>query len=176
MINGFKLKHLNKAAAKERPDRILDDLEIKPGSIIGDIGSGGGYYTLRFAEKTGNSGTVYAVDIDKNYLRYVGKKALAGKFGDRIILTSATPESSNLPEKTMNLIFLRNSFHHLRNKVEYIKGLKRCLKTGGRIAVIDHRKISGEGEIEKVMEEAGFVEYRSFNYLPGQWFFIYKNK
>lgn len=45
MINGFKLKHLNKAAAKERPDRILDDLEIKPGSIIGDIGSGRILYT-----------------------------------------------------------------------------------------------------------------------------------
>ncbi len=185
MYNALKLKHYNKAASEGSPDRIMDALEIEPGFFIGDIGSGGGYYTLRFAEKVGDSGTVYAVDIDKNNLKYVGKKALMGKLGDRIMLTLATGESSNLPERTIDLLFSRNSFHHLKNRVEYFKNLKRCLKNGGKIAIIDHKKGhrsgpginhgTGEGEIEKVMQEAGFIKYRSFDYLPGQWFYIYEN-
>ena len=106
--------------------------------------------------------------------------------GDRIILIPASEESSNLPENTIDLLFLRNSFHHLKNRVEYFKNLKRCLKDVGEIAIIDHKKGhksrpgvnhgAGEGEIEEVMQEAGFIEFRSFDYLPGQWFFIYRNK
>ena len=48
------------------------------GNAIADVGSGPGYYTFKFAELTGSSGKVYAIDTVQNHLDYV--KNLCQKF------------------------------------------------------------------------------------------------
>ncbi|MCK5153152.1 MAG: class I SAM-dependent methyltransferase [Spirochaetales bacterium] len=184
MINILKLKHFNKAASEGNPDKILQTLEIKPGLSIGDIGSGGGYYTLQLAELVGESGTVYAVDVNKGNLEYVEKEVKKKNLQDRVNFILATDENSNLPDESIDLLFLRNSFHHLKNRKDYFINLKKCLKEEGKIVIIDHKKGhrsgpamnhgTGEGEIELNLEAAGFREHSSFSFLPGQWFFIYK--
>lgn len=185
MINLLKLKHFNKAAAEGEPDKILEKLSIKPGSSIGDIGSGGGYYTLRFAGLVGDSGTVYAVDVKKENLEYIEKEVKSEKLQDRVKFILASGDKSNLSDNSIDLLFLRNSFHHLDNKNEYFLNLRKCLKEEGQIVIIDHKKDhksgpgighgTGEGEIEQVLEAAGFKAHSSFSFLPGQWFFIFKN-
>ena len=184
MLNTIKLKHFNKHAASGNAEEILQQLNIKHGYHIADIGSGGGYYTLKFAELVGDNGLVYAVDVEKNNLDYIAREAEKRHFQDRIKLTLTDKKNSNLPEEDMDVIFLRNSFHHLKNRAEYFKNLSKCLNNNGIIVIIDHKKGqssgpslnhgTGEGEIEGVMEEIGLKEYRSFDFLPGQWFFIYK--
>ncbi len=186
MFNNIKLKHFNKAAREGSPDRILNDLKIEPGFHIGDIGSGGGYYTIRFAELVGDSGNVYAVDIEQRNLDFIKIKLHEKNLEQRVLLVRADERGSNLPEDTIDLLFLRNSFHHLENRVAYFNDLKRSLKDKGKVVIIDHKKESpsgpgighgtGEGEIEAVMEKAGFAIEASFDYLSGQWFFIYKKQ
>ncbi|MBD3414825.1 MAG: hypothetical protein GF421_10400 [Candidatus Aminicenantes bacterium] len=65
MFERCMLKMFNqRAGAKEsKPDEILKHLNIESGESIADIGSGGGYYTYRFAEKAGEEGRVYAVNL-----------------------------------------------------------------------------------------------------------------
>jgi ubiquinone/menaquinone biosynthesis C-methylase UbiE len=184
MFDSIKLKHFNKAAAEGNPDRVLASLDIKPGFSIGDIGSGGGYYALRFARIVGDSGRVYAVDIEQGNLDFVKRQAVQEHLEERIEGILGTEESSNLSEGSVDLLFLRNSFHHIKNRHTYFENLKKSLKDSGKIVVIDHKKGSSsgpginhgtkQGEIEKVMKETGFALYKSFDYLPGQWFFIYK--
>ena len=42
--------------AEERPDQLMEALNIARGSTVADIGSGTGYFTWRLAEKVGPSG------------------------------------------------------------------------------------------------------------------------
>ena len=143
-----------------------------------------GYYTFRFAELVGDGGKVFAADIDKSSLDYIAEEARAKNLDKRIICVPAGEESSNLPEDTFDLLFFRNSFHHIKNRAGYFKDLKKSLKIGGRVVIIDHKKghrsgpgighQTGEGVIETVMEQAGYIPESTFGYLPGQWFFIYK--
>lgn len=65
MFTSLFLKILNKEAssAKSKPAEIIASLNIRKGDIIADIGSGGGYFTLAFAEKAGKTGRVYAADV-----------------------------------------------------------------------------------------------------------------
>lgn len=185
MINLQKLKRFNKAASEGNPDKILEVLSIKQGSCIGDIGSGGGYYTLRFAELVGDSGTVFAVDVDKDNLEYVETEVIKKNLQDRVTFILAAGDKSNLSDNSIDLLFLRNSFHHLDNKNEYFSNLRKCLKEEGQIVIIDHKKDhksgpgighgTGEGEIEHILEAAGFRKHNSYSFLPGQWFFIFKN-
>lgn len=184
MFDKVKLNHFNKKAAEGNPDRIIQDLGISPTDTIADIGSGGGFFTIRFAELTRESGKVYAVDIVKSNLDFIKAKVREAGIEERVEYVLASNKTTNLPEDSIDLAFFRNSFHHLQNRIEYFKNLKNCLKSGGKVAVIDHKKGShsgpglnhgtGEGEIEQTLEQAGFSLFASFDYLPGQWFFIYK--
>lgn len=63
----------NKKASdpKNKPDDILKALELQPGQKVADIGAGGGYFSLRFAEVVGKNGQVFAVDTDPKFLEYI---------------------------------------------------------------------------------------------------------
>ncbi|MBW7943710.1 MAG: class I SAM-dependent methyltransferase, partial [Candidatus Kuenenia stuttgartiensis] len=55
----------------QKPELLLDALEIKKGSVVADIGAGSGYLVMRLLKRTGPTGTVYAVDIQQEMLDYI---------------------------------------------------------------------------------------------------------
>ena len=63
----MRAEMLNKRASdsKNKPNRVMQVLELKTGQNIADIGSGGGYYCLRFAQIVGKDGKIYAMDTDR---------------------------------------------------------------------------------------------------------------
>ena len=182
----FQAKMFNKKAfdPKNKPDKIIEAIALKPGQSIADIGSGGGYFSLLFAKIVGEKGRVYAVDTNPEFLEYV--KNSAKKEGlNNIIPTLVSGDKLDLPEKSLDLIFMRNVTHHILNRVEYFKNLKRFLKPNGRIVIIEYKKgkaftfrglfghyIPKETIIQE-MEKAGYLLEKEFNFLPEQHFTIY---
>ena len=67
MLTGFRLKMLNREASspKNKPLEIIEHLNIQDGMVVGDIGSGGGYFTHEFSRKVGREGQVYAIDVNQ---------------------------------------------------------------------------------------------------------------
>jgi len=185
----FQAKMFNKKASdpKNKPDQIIEAIALRSGQSIADIGSGGGYFSLRFAEIVGEEGRVYAVDTKPEFLEYIKNNAKE-KGLDNVIPTLVSGDELDLPEKSLDLIFMRNVTHHIPNRVEYFKGLKRFLKPDGRIAIIEYKKgrsftfrgLFGhyipKETIVREMEEAGYLLEREFNFLPEQHFTIYAVK
>ena len=68
MFTGFRLNMLNREAAspKNKPAEIIERLNINNGDIIGDIGTGGGYFTFEFSKEAGEKGKVFAIDTNHN--------------------------------------------------------------------------------------------------------------
>src|SRR3954464_4614446 len=56
-------------------DRVMDLLGIEPGKNVADIGAGSGWFTVRAARRLANSGTVYAVDINPEAVKYIEQRA-----------------------------------------------------------------------------------------------------
>lgn len=176
-------------SSKSKPDDILKVLNLKPGSKIADIGSGGGYFTLRFAEISGKGGAVFAVDTNKEYLDYI-KEAAKQKNLENINYVLAQEEQLDIPDKAFDLMFFRNVYHHLEDRVEYMRSLKPKLKTSGRVAIIEYlpgkgtwlsfRRMFGHNvPKEKIAEElglAGFNKIEEYNFLPEQSFTVYAAK
>jgi len=187
MFENFRLNMLNREAAspKNKPEEIVKSLDIKDGSIIADIGSGGGYFTLKFAKEAGEKGKVYAVDTNQKSLDYIADKFKKEGLNN-IEIVLAEEKALSLPEK-VDLIFLRNVFHHLPEQTEYFENIKQHLKSEGKIAIIDYNKrgFSFTGVfghytpvdvlIEK-MEKAGFHVLEKYDFLPDQLFIIFKMK
>jgi len=59
---------------EERPDLLIEALKLKPGDVVADIGAGTGYYSWRMAQKVGENGLVYAVDIQQEMLELLAKR------------------------------------------------------------------------------------------------------
>jgi SAM-dependent methyltransferase len=54
--------------------RVMDTLGIAPGKGVADIGAGSGWFTVRAARRVGSLGTVYAVDINPEAIRYIDRR------------------------------------------------------------------------------------------------------
>lgn len=175
------------SSPKSRPDEILESLGLRAGQNIADIGAGGGYFSFRFANAVGGDGKVYAVDTNPRFLEYVRK--VAGKKGlNSIITVLATEDRSGLPEKSIDLVFMRNVFHHLSNRAEYFRKLSNILRPNGKVAIVEYdcrgpfsfRRIFGcnvsKETIVHEMDQAGYRLEGSYEFLPIQSFTVFSLK
>lgn len=169
---------------RSKPDEILAALGLKPGENVADIGAGGGYFSLRFAETVGKEGRVYAVDTNGEFLEFIRDSAVE-KGLENIETILATEDSAPLMGKELDLVFVRNVCHHLSNRPEYFRQLRDALKPQGRVAIIDydgsgflsfHRLfghyISRATMVEE-MEKAGYVLMRECDFLPRQNYLVF---
>jgi arsenite methyltransferase len=187
MFENFRLNMLNREAAspKNKPDEIIKSLDIDEGDIIGDIGAGGGYFTFEFSKEVGENGKVYAIDTNQKSLDFIGARSKKeGSNNIKIVL--ANENRLFLPEK-VDMLFLRNVFHHLPEPAEYFKNIKQSLKKDGKIVIIDYKKkgfsfagmlghYTPEEVVTDTMDKAGFNVSEKFDFLPEQSFTLFKMK
>jgi len=182
----FKAKMFNRKASdpENKPDKILETLGLKAGQNIADIGAGGGYFSLRFADAVGRDGQVFAVDTNPEFLKVIRNSA-EEKGLDNVETVLVTEDNLTLPERSLDLVFMRNVCHHLPDRVEYFRKLKSLLKPEGRIAIIEYKRggcfsfrrmfghyVPKESIVEE-MNEAGYRLKEDLDFLPEQSFTIF---
>jgi ubiquinone/menaquinone biosynthesis C-methylase UbiE len=186
-MRNIRAEMFNRKASdpKNKPDEILEALELQQGQRVADIGAGGGYFSLWFAEAVGKDGRVFAIDTNSKFLEFIKNSAKEKKLNSiETVLT--TEDNPPLPEKSIDLIFMRNVCHHLSNRVEYFKKLKNALNQEGRIAIIDYRAGGGRFSFHRKfghyvpkeiliaeMKEAGYRLEKDLDFLPEQSFVIF---
>ena len=178
----------NKKAARKRSkaDKILKILNIQPGQTIADIGSGGGFFTFLFSHLVGDKGTVIAIDINEKFLEYIESQAAENSLTN-IKTVLATEESIPIKHNSVDLVFVRNVYHHLQNRIRYFVEAKQLLSPSGRVSIIEHsnrgsifsfhRRCSHNVPQEIIIQEmnkAGYIISASFDFLPVQSFTIFK--
>jgi ubiquinone/menaquinone biosynthesis C-methylase UbiE len=177
---------LNKRAPSpnSNPDGIIKILSLKQGQDIADTGSGGGYFSFKFANIVGKDSKVFAVDTNPEFLRHIERSAKE-RGASNITTVLAKEDGFALAEHSLDLIFLRNVTHHLPNRVSYFGRLRSLLKPGGRIAIFEYKPGGGfnfrrlfghfvpKEELVKEINEAGFGQYQNFDMLPEQSFLIF---
>jgi ubiquinone/menaquinone biosynthesis C-methylase UbiE len=160
-------------------DKVIDALKIKPDDRVCDLGAGSGLFTRPLARKATGKGVVYAVDIDSELLKHVERTAQEQKLTNiKPILASET--DPKLPE-AVDLIAIIDTLHHIGNQAEYLKGLKKYLKPGGRVAVIDfsrdwpagHEKmVYTVSDLDGWMTTAGFKRAEQHDFLDNNFFVV----
>jgi arsenite methyltransferase len=185
--DGNLAEHFNSLASNKesQPERVMESLRLKQGDTVADIGCGGGYFSVAMARKVGSQGKGYAIDINKEMLKYVDE--LAKRNGVANVTTLlATESGTGISSKCIDLFFMRNVFHDLKNDTAYFIKLRTLLKNGGRIAIIDYRPGNfirrffdhyvDEDEIVSIMKSAGYSAAERYTYLEDQSFNIFSPK
>ena len=150
----------------QKPDLILSRLAPLEGLTIADLGAGSGYFSFRLlplAER------VIAIEVDDRFIELLSDRRdeLASTDQERMLIRKGTEGTSGLEEKEADIILIVNTFIYLKDRINYLKHLRSCLRPGGRIMVVDFldepSRVGPPVEIrmpaEKVAEEleaAGF--------------------
>lgn len=169
----------------QQPEKVIAALKVGPGAVVADLGAGSGYFTFRLAQAAGPGGKVYAVDVDPDMIELLKNKIKEQGAGN-VETVLAKPDNPLLPEAGVDLIFTSNTYHHIDNRVAYFSGLRRFLRAGGRVAIIEFdrrgwlqgllRHYTPSEFIQREMEQAGYSLQQSFDFLDRQSFLIFAPK
>lgn len=174
-------KRLNRL---QPPDKIMDAIGLKPGMIVGEIGAGSGRLTVWLADRVGDTGKIYANDIDKHALEHLKERCIKDNLNNVETIVGEI-EDPLLPENTLDIAFMINVYHHLDSPVALVRNIIPSLKPAGILAIVDAEpEKSGYGsnhstpkeEILAQLDEAGYELIRVETFLPDDNIYICRPK
>jgi ubiquinone/menaquinone biosynthesis C-methylase UbiE len=124
-------------------NRIVDGCPIKPGMTVADIGAGTGLFSRMFAKAVGSEGKVYAVDIAPNFIDHIEKTCKENRITN-VTGIVCKGDSVELPPDSIDLAFICDTYHHFEFPHKTMTSIHRALRTGGKVVVIDFRRIEGQ--------------------------------
>jgi putative heme-binding domain-containing protein len=162
----------------ERSDEIIEALDIPGGATVADLGAGTGYFTWRLAQKVGPDGKVIAVDIQKKMLELT-EAAVKAHGLTNVSYVLATETDPRLPEASLDMVFIAYSYHEFAEPNRTMSAVRRSLKPGGRLFVLEFAKESRTApassthrmsldEIRREIEPLGFELDQMLDFLPMQ--------
>jgi ubiquinone/menaquinone biosynthesis C-methylase UbiE len=150
-------------------NRVMDILGISPGKNVADIGAGSGWFTVRAARRVTETGTVYAVDINPEAIRYIEKRAEKEHLHNVRPITS-TADDPLLPANTVDAVLLLKTYHEVEKPVALLRNLRASLRPGAKVGIIDR---NGNGENHGVGKDVVVREAREAGYkLVAQYDFV----
>jgi ubiquinone/menaquinone biosynthesis C-methylase UbiE len=168
---------------EEDPDRMLAALEIKPGSVVADVGAGVGYHTWRLSQIVGPTGKVIAEDIQDGMIRLLQKNIEDRKIRN-VEIVHGTPTDPRLPENAVDLVLMVDVYHEFSDPVTMMRQIRRSLKADGRVALVEFRKEDPNVPIQPLhkmsvedvrgeLESMGFKFQKVMTFLPWQHILIF---
>ena len=112
-------------------ERLIRALDVKPGSIVGEVGAGGsGALTIAMAKAVGEAGRVFTNEVDTDRVRTLkGGPEKAGL--KHVTVVEGRPAETNFPNQCCDAIFMRNVYHHFGDPPAMNASLRESLKPGG---------------------------------------------
>lgn len=123
------------------PSLVVAQTGLMQGQIVADLGCGNGFYVLPAAQMIGNTGVVYAVDVQENKL--AATVSIANQFGYkniRVVKADLTKPLLDIPENSCDLVIVGNILHEISQKEGLIKNIYRVLKPTGRVVIVEWKR------------------------------------
>jgi ubiquinone/menaquinone biosynthesis C-methylase UbiE len=122
---------------EERPEVLIDLLDLSPEAVIADIGAGSGYFTFRIQPEVPR-GKVLAVDIQPEMLESIeAKRDELGVTNVETVLGTVT--DPNLSEGSIDAALMVDAYHEFSHPREMMEGIVRALVPGGLVFLVEYR-------------------------------------
>ncbi len=167
----------------QKPHEVITALKLRDGEVVADIGAGSGYFTFRLARHVG-AGRVYAADISPDLILHLNRR-IRDLNATNVVSVLCAPDDPLLADRSVDRFFICDTWHHIGDHPKYLGLLKKMLRPGGEIIMIDFKKektpvgppmemrISREDLINE-MELNGFRVSAEHKFLDYQYFLVFK--
>jgi len=124
---------------EEAPDAAIAALDLEPGLVVADVGAGSGYMSVRMARRVGATGRVYATDIQPEMIALLEER-LADEKVANVTPVLGLLDDPKLPDGALDLELLVDVYHEFSEPQKMLRGLRKALKPGGRLVLLEYRK------------------------------------
>jgi ubiquinone/menaquinone biosynthesis C-methylase UbiE len=160
----------------------MDTLGIEKGKNVADIGAGSGWFTVRAAKRTGETGQVFAVDINPEAIRYIDDRVRKEQLHN-VKTIQGREDDPLLPANQIDAVLLLKTYHEVAKPVTLLRNLRPALRPGAKVGIIDR---NGNGEnhgvnrdvVVKEATEAGYMLDGTYDFVKDgmDYFLIFRRQ
>jgi len=170
--------------AWQKPANVVEALQLRAGMCVADLGAGTGYFSRYLAAAVGEAGTVFAVDTEPGLVTHLRERA-EHEHTPNVVPILASADNPRLPVGAVDVVLIVDTVHHIDDRINYLRRLRRVLKPGGRVVVIDFKnqdipvgpppehKLAREQIVDE-LSAAGYRLVSAPDVLPYQYFLIFQ--
>ena len=147
-------------ATWQKPEQIMDALNIADGSRVADIGAGSGWFTIHLARQVGPRGIVYAQDVQPQMMEAIRRRVQREGLSN-VEVRLGTGASPNLPQAALDAVLVVDTYPEVDvdDRVTFLRNLAAALKPAGRLGIVNYKPGRGgpgpdEGRVDSVSVEA----------------------
>ena len=141
-------------AERQRPRDIVDQMSLKPGQSVADVGTGPGFMLPYLSHAVGNTGIVYAEDIQPEFLDQAKTRAdTLGLKNVRFVI--GTDRDPNLPANTLSGVLILDVYHHFDYPEAMLSHILDSLVSDGKLIIVEYYKRRGampNGDPDRAIE------------------------
>lgn len=155
------------------PASNLAKLGLNDGMKVADIGAGSGFYAIEAARRVGASGKVFAIDVQKELLERMRNAGLAQRLNniEAVWANAEKIGGTKLKEGAVDRVIASNVLFQIEKPDDFALEMKRILKQGGKILIVDWSEVSTLGpknlfpsqKAQTLFEKNGFALEQAFN-------------
>lgn len=168
-------KHKHSSYWMHDPSIVFNEIGLVPGALFLDLGCGAGDYSIKASEIVGSQGKVFSLDISENAINSL--KEIIGSTNNIIAITTDITSHLPIEDHCVDAALLSTVLHAFEFKrygINLFNEIRRVLKPGGRVVIIECKKEKlpfgpplnmrlSEEEITPIVLEAGFLQMSYIN-------------
>ncbi len=121
------------------PEAILKEAGLRKDMTFVDVGCGDGFFSVLAAAVVGETGRVYAVDVDASAIDRLKQKAAARGFNN-VSAKAAPAEETVFCDACADVVFYSMVLHDFRDAPQVLRNARKMLKTSGTLVDLDWKK------------------------------------
>jgi ubiquinone/menaquinone biosynthesis C-methylase UbiE len=122
---------------------IIEAIGLAEGDRLADVGAGTGLFVPLMAKKVGLKGQIFALDISPRLVQYLHSRVAEEKL-ENVTVIRSKEESTELAENSVDVVFVCDTYHHFEYHVPMLDSIRRALRRGGQLILIDFDRIPGQ--------------------------------
>jgi len=147
-----------------QPDRVMDAVGVRRGMVVGEVGAGRGYFTVKLARRVGPHGRVFANDIDGHALAALAQRCDEEDLHN-VVTVEGEVDDPQLPGRALEVAFLVYALHDFTHPEEMLRNLAPSLAPGAVVVVLDedpeatgHHHFLVRERVLELFSEAGYEQ------------------
>jgi ubiquinone/menaquinone biosynthesis C-methylase UbiE len=121
----------------------MDHLGIAEGTVVADLGAGGGWFTIRLARRVEPNGRVYAQDIQPEMIGAIDRRVEREGLNKIVKTVLGTALDPQLPAP-VDVVLIVDAYYEMDDPRTLLRNVRKSLKPGGRVGIIEFTK-NGHG-------------------------------